>query len=281
MMTEEKRDLARHNTRLLNIFALCQSGIFILPVLLPYYRDRIGLGFRELMAGEAVFAAVIILMEIPTGWLADRWKRKYVLALAGAVGFCGYFLLSQAGGFFDTAVAQGTIGVAVSLVSGTMAALHYDSLLAAGIENEYRKQEGRRHGLGLMSVGLSSLAGGFLYSLHPELPMIGTLMAGAGMFVCAMLMREPERHHAASGRNPFSAMAETVKYALHGHREIAEIILASAALFGTTKMMMWAQQPYYTAIGLDEKWFGVLMSGGFLMGSAASHLGHLFDHKIR
>jgi MFS family permease len=281
MMTEEKRDLARHNTRLLNFFALCQGAIFILPVLLPYYSDRIGLGFRELMAGEAVFAAIIILMEIPTGWLADRWKRKYVLALAGAMGFCGYFLLSQAGSFFETVVAQGTIGVAVSLVSGTMAALHYDSLLAAGTEDEYRRQEGRRHGLGMMSVGLSSLAGGFLYSVHPELPIIGTLITGMGMFVCAMLMREPERHRAAGRRNPFAAMAETVKYALHGHREIAEIILASAALFGTTKMMMWAQQPYYTAIGLDEKWFGVLMAGGFLTGAMASHLGHLLDHRFR
>jgi fucose permease len=46
-------------------------------------------------------------------------------------------------------------------------------------------------------------------------------------------------------------------------------------------MMMWSQQPYYTAIGLDPAWFGVLMASGFFMGSLASNLGHLLDHRFR
>ncbi len=279
-MTYEKLHIARHNARLLNFFALCQGGIFILPVLLPYYRDQIGLGFWELMVGEAVFSAVVLLMEVPTGWLADHWKRKYVLALAGMVGFGGYLMLSQADSFAASVVAQGSIGIAISMVSGTMSALHYDSLLAAGVEGEYRKQEGRRHGLALMSIGISSLMGGFLYNIHPELPMIATLATGIGMMICAMLMIEPERHRIVQHQNPLVTMAQTFKYALHGHREIAEIILTSAALFSATKSMMWAQQSYYAGIGLDEAWFGVLMAAGFLAGATASHLGHFLDHRF-
>ena len=94
-------------------------------------------------------------------------------------------------------------------------------------------------------------------------------------------MIEPQRFKAVAQVNPLIAMAQTLKYALHGHKEIAEIIFISAILFSTTKMMMWGQQPYYMAIGLDERWFGVLMAAGFLSGSLASHLGHLLDRRCR
>lgn len=276
----QKRGLADHNARLLNLFALCHGAIFALPILLPYYQDKIGLGFKELMAGEALFAAIIICSEVPTGWLADHWKRKYCLALAGLSNIAGFFLLSQADTFVETLIAQGSLGLSISLVSGTLSALHYDSLLAEGRIDEYRKQEGRRHGLGLLSIGLSSMLGGFLYKIHPELPILCTMVSALGMITMALLMIEPERFQVAGHKNPFVAMAQTLKYALHGHKEIAEIIFISAALFSATKMMMWAQQPYYLSIGLDERWFGVLMAAGFLSGSLASHLGHFLDGRF-
>lgn len=275
------RAIADHNTRLLNIFALSHGAIFALPILLPYYTNQIGLGFKELMIGEALFAAMIIVCEVPTGWLADHWKRKYCLALAGCVGVSGFAMLMMADSFIWTVIAQGWLGVGVSLVSGTQAAIHYDSLLGENREDEYRKQEGRRHGLGLMSVAIASISGGFLYTINPELPLIATMISGICMAIAAMLMIEPERHQIVQHQNPFVTMAITMRYALHGHKDIAELIFISAALFSTTKMMMWSQQPYYTAIGLGPQWFGVLMACGFLLGSTASHLGHLLDQKFR
>lgn len=279
-MTTKNKSLADHNARLLNLFALCHGAIFVLPVLLPYYQDEIGLGFKELMAGEALFAAIIILSEVPTGWLADHWKRKFCLALAGLAGMSGFFLLLQAETFLQSMIAQGTLGIGISLVSGTLSALHYDSLLAEGRIDEYRKQEGRRHGLGMLSVGVSSLLGGFLYKVNPQLPLICSMGSGFFMAMIAMMMIEPPRFQVAKHKNPFVVMGQTLRYALHGHKEIAEIIFVSAALFSATKMMMWSQQAYYTSIHLDERWFGVLMAAGFLLGSAASHLGHLFDHRF-
>jgi MFS family permease len=280
-MTVKSKGLADHNARLLNLFALCHGAIFILPVLLPYYRDQVGLGFKELMAGEALFATMIILSEVPTGWLADHWKRKFCLALAGLTGMGGWGLLLLADSFLHTVIAQGILGVSISLVSGTLSALHYDSLLAEDRIEEYRKQEGRRHGLGMLSVGVSSLLGGFLYKINPELPLMCTVVAGFCMASIAMMMIEPPRFKVAGHKNPFVVMGQTLRYALHGHKEIAEIIFVSAALFSATKMMMWAQQAYYTSIHLDERWFGILMATGFLTGSLASHLGHLFDHRFK
>lgn len=272
---------ADRNAFLLTLFSICHGAIFMMPVLLPYYKEQIGLEFWHLMAGETLFAMVVIASEIPTGWLADHWKRKYCLALAGVINFAGWGFLAVSDGFVDTLVAQAILGLGISMVSGTQSALHYDSLLAEGRNDEYRRQEGRRHGMALLSIGLASLSGGFLYMLHADLPiMLTMLVSGLCMFVIAMLMVEPERHRAATGINPLRAMAETLRYALHGHREIAAIVLTSAVLFSTSKMMLWAQMPYYAAVGFSPAWLGVLMACGFLMGSLAGHLGHLLDDKL-
>ena len=82
--------IAGHNAQLLNLFAFRHGTIFARAGMLPFCRERIGLELWPLMAGEALFAAVIIVAEIPAGWLADHWKRKYCLAPAGVTGFTGF-----------------------------------------------------------------------------------------------------------------------------------------------------------------------------------------------
>jgi MFS family permease len=58
------------------------------------------------------------------------------------------------------------------------------------------------------------------------------------------------------------------------------IILFAAVMFSATKLIMWSQQPYFMAIGLDESLFGVLMAVGFLLAGSSSHLAHKLDGKV-
>ena len=268
------------NLRLLQVYTICANAIFVLPVLVPYYRDEIGIGFREFMIGEAVFSAVMILMEVPTGWLSDIWGRKKTLVASAAAQIFGWALLLHADSFLEAAVAQGALGIAVSLFSGTNSAMLYDSLLEAGREDEYRRREGGRMGLGLYAVGIASLLGGFMYQIHHMLPLAATILFVAFGFVATLMMTEPSRHREAVHKNPFADMAATFRYALHGHAEVGGIILLSAVLFATTKMLMWSQQPYYIMLGLPEGWFGVLTAAGLFLGGTASTFGHHIDGRF-
>jgi len=90
---------AYKNIRLLQVYTICANAIFLLPVLIPYYRDVLGLGFREFMIGEAVFSAVMIAMEVPTGWLSDVWGRKKTLIASVIMGLAGWLILWHADGF--------------------------------------------------------------------------------------------------------------------------------------------------------------------------------------
>jgi MFS family permease len=282
-MHADRQNRALHadqNVRLLQMHAVCINMCFIIPIIIPYYRDRMGLGFDDFLLGEAAFAATLVLLEVPSGWLSDVWKRRHVLLLGTLFEMLGYGLLLFADGLWMAVAAQCVSGVGISLISGTNSALLYDSLLSEGREAEYRRHEGRRMGIGLYSVAAASLAGGLLYAVDARLPVLLSLVTlGAGA-VCAAMLHEPERHRRAATRHPLADMLETARYALSGHVELGLVIVFAALMFSATKVVMWSQQPYYMAMGLGEHVYGLLMAAGFVLGGASSHFAHLLDGRV-
>jgi MFS family permease len=266
----------KQNIRLLEIQSILTSAIFVIPVIVPYYRDVIGITFRDFLIGEAAFAFVVLVLEVPSGWLSDIWKRKYVIALGTIFDLLGFTILLFAENLFMAILAQSIIGVAISLFSGTNTAILYDSLIESGEEKSFGALEGRRNGFGLYAIGIASVIGGFIYAIHPQLPVYATILAQLLCLCSALLMVEPERHKSAVQGHPVADIASTMRYALHGHIEVAFILLFSAALFTGTKLNMWMQQPYYMELGVEEFWFGWLMAAGYLTGGGASH----FSHKL-
>lgn len=270
----------QRNLRLIDAYTIGMNMMFVLPVIMPYYRDQIGIGFREFLIGEAAFAATVVLLDVPSGWISDMWQRKHVQALGALFAMVGYTCLLIAGSFSMTVLAQMLIGVGVSLCSGTNTAILYDSLLSDGREKEYRKREGRRVAFGFYTAAISGIIGGLAYPLHHQLPLILMLMTMLASLVATCMLDEPARHKRTPDRHPVMDIIATVRYALHGHAEVAFIILFSAALFCSTKLIMWSQQPYYMALKVPEAWYGVLMAVGFMLGGMSSHLGHLLDGRI-
>lgn len=270
----------QRNLRLIDAYTLCMNSLFVLPVILPYYRDEIGIGFREFLIGEAFFAATIILLDVPTGWISDMWKRKNTQALGFFFLFLGYATLFVAASFFWAVVAQVLVGVGIGLCNGTNTSILYESLLSVGREGEYRRREGRRQAMCLYTTGITSVIGGFLYSINHHLPLGLMLITLVGAFTATCMLDEPERHRRRPERHPIMDILATIKYALHGHKEIGFTIMFAASLFCSTKLLMWTQQPYYMEMKVPESWYGIFMAVGFMIGGLSSHLGHKLDGRV-
>src|SRR3954463_8637467 len=99
----------QRNLRLIDAYTLGTNGLFMISTLLPYYRDHIGIGFREFLLGESAFAATIILLDVPTGWLSDVWQRKHTQALGLIIEIIGFSSLLLAKSFFMAVVSQALI----------------------------------------------------------------------------------------------------------------------------------------------------------------------------
>lgn len=265
------------NVTLIPFYSLCMNTLFVLPVLIPYY-NAIGLTFHEFLIGEAAFSFMVLAMDVPTGWISDRVSRRLSLTLGGIFNAIGYSVLLFADSLLDTVLAQSIIGIGVAFNSGSVSALLYDSLLETGEHTNFRKIEGRRFAITLYATAGSSLLGGWMFKFDHHLPLImDVIVCLAGAFITLFLW-EPAHHKPTQKKHPFKDVWETTRYALRGHPEISGIILVSTVVFCATKLMMWAQQPYYKGQGLGEEWLGVIMAAGFLAGGMASHLSHKIDH---
>lgn len=267
------------NLKLMTAYTASTNAIFIVAVVVPFYAQAMGLSFQDFLIAEACFAATVVVMEVPMGWLSDQWKRKNTLALGSFIEVLGFACLFG-DSLFWAVLGQSIIGVGLSFISGTNVAMIYDSLLSVGRESEYRRNEGRRSAVAFYSVALASIASGFLFKADMHLPLAMTMVFSSASVVFALMMDEPERHRVRPEKHPLADMAATAHYALRGNAEVGLIILFAAVLFCSTKLIMWSQQPYYTAVGLDEGLFGVLMAGGFLLAGVSSHLAHKLDGRI-
>ncbi len=271
----------RRNLKLLNIFTIFLNSVFLLPICIPFYRDELGLSFHDFLIGESVFAVFVILWDVPAGYLADRWGRKNTLVLGAFIMVVAYTSLALATGFWSAMFAEALIGVGIATVSGANSALLYDTLLSQGREGEYRKREGFRFALQLYSCSLACIAGGYLYAIDHHLPLIIEIILIICGAIVALGFVEPPRHKHITGHHPLKDIRDTLIYVLHGHREIAGIVLLMVIVFSTTKICMWGIQAYADALHISEIYNGWIISAVMLCGAVSGHFGHKILPSLR
>ncbi len=156
------------------------------------------LGFTPALvaAMAAAYAAVVPLLEIPAGVLADRWSRRGVLILAQAAA-----LLSVTVGALSHTVAAYIVsamilGVFFALQSGTVDSIVYDTLVeesgtAEGFETVY----GRIQAWGSFALTGSAVAGGLIAASTSARTayLVSTPFTLAAILLLARL-REPTLH---------------------------------------------------------------------------------------
>src|SRR5918997_7222738 len=112
-------------------WALLADVVPLYPLYALLFPAR-GLSVAQISALFAIWSAVGLLAEVPSGALAARSSRRSCLVAAGilqATAYVGWLLLP---GFAGFALGFALWGFGGSLVSGAKEALLYDGLDAAG-----------------------------------------------------------------------------------------------------------------------------------------------------
>jgi MFS family permease len=123
------------------------SFLFMLQLFIPiwviYLIDVRGLTLGQVTAMEGPFWLATLLMEVPTGVIADRYGRTVSLRAGAIVNAAGMFAFAFSDNFGILFGSYMLLALAITLFSGADAALFYDSLKAAGREHDYQKLWGR------------------------------------------------------------------------------------------------------------------------------------------
>lgn len=276
---ETPQHLAR-NIILLKLFDFFRGMSFYLPILVIYFEHHKDVSLTEFFITEVCFALTLVFFEVPSGYLSDVWKRKNVMLLGALVGTVSYLILFLGYGFYQMVFAQVLMAIALSLVSGTNSSLMYDTLLDLKAEKEYKMHAGQMNAYNFAGTGVATIAGGWLYNMYPDMPVLITVFfvfLGVG---CAALMVEPHRVKVEKKHAILQDIAITVKYCLHGHKEIFAIILVTCFVLAMTKIGFLLHQPLWVAEGVDPAFMGILMAAMQVVNFLLSYYAHQIEDKI-
>lgn len=249
------------------------SFMLVMPVIVLFFQEN-GLSIAEVFILQSLFSISVIVLEIPTGYLSDRFGRRNSIIIGCLLEAAGYTLYAASYGFWGFLASEMLIGFGASFISGADSALLYDSLEELGRSGEYKKVEGRNTSFGMVSESAASVLGGFLAVISLRFPMYFEAAVLWLAVPISLALVEPGRQKLEPRGSPFRDMLRLTRYALHEHAEIKWLTLYSSAVGASTLTMVWLIQPYLKTAGLALEHFGIAWAALMLIGAFCSWHAH-------
>ncbi|MEZ6255726.1 MAG: MFS transporter [Patescibacteria group bacterium] len=208
---------------------LLHSLMFTIPVWIVFYQSRISVW--EISFLVTLQYAVQMILELPSGALADMIGRKSTAILAFVIGAVGFLAFPWAVNLLHFSLIIILVGASDAFRSGSEEALLYDSFKQANNETGYSKTY--NDGNLIYQVGLitGTALGGYLYSYNNVIPFVayGIMLLFAS--ILSLFYIEPK--------------LDTEKFSLSGYkRQITEGVKEAFKSRYTTYLSL-----YYIAVG--------------------------------
>ena len=263
----------QRNIPLLYAFSFLQMTLFPMAVITLFWQERIGLSLSQILLLQGIFAAAMVVMEYPSGYLSDRIGYRSALTIASLLGLVGWGCYTVADSFRDVLIAEVLLGISTSFISGTDSAMLFESLKADNREGGYARCEGRSTFFGQTGEAAGALFAGLLYAHWPLSPFV--LQVGVWLLALAATrgLAEPQREplHRASHLN---AALSSLRYVFVENRRLRVTILLSVALGLSSFYPVWLIQPYMRDNGVTLASFGPIWAGANLIVALCAVLSH-------
>jgi MFS family permease len=262
----------------LYLIKIAKWFMLYMPIVVPFYESN-GLSMKDIMVLQAVYSIAIVILEIPSGYLADVIGRKKTLIIGAVFGTLGFTTYSLSFGFTGFLIAEIILGIGQSCVSGADSAMLYDSLLEKGEEKKYTRFEGRITSLGNVAEAVAGILGGLLAGITLRVPYIAQAFVAFVALPAALTLTEPARMVPLIGVG-FMDIVRISRFALFGDRVLRRNILYSAVTGTATLTMAWFAQPFFEFSGIGIAWFGILWTTLNLTVAITSYTAHRLEENL-
>ena len=284
------------NIPLFIAFRVFFNARFYYPVLGVLFLD-LGLSLEQYATLNVIWAATILLVEIPSGALADVIGRRWMVSLAGLlmVAEMALFAFAPIGPWLFPLLILNRIisGTAEACASGADEALAYDSLPKEGRDERWRRVLVTLMRWSSGAFFIVMITGALAFDRHfveavaglcgwhigagitIRWPVYLTLATSVPAFLCALAMREPPTNQQPRTQHPVREALENI---LGGARFVfssprVRWLMLCAVLFDSlVRLFLTFASNYYRLIGLPEFVNGFLGSLYALLGFLAAVL---------
>ncbi|MGD2245520.1 MAG: MFS transporter [Candidatus Aminicenantes bacterium] len=264
----------RSNLWKIYLYRFLNEFWLVLPILIPYYEAN-RLNSTQIFTIQAAYALSILLLEIPSGYLADVIGRKKTLILGACFLPVGIGVYVFTHSFVTFILAEFIIAIGNSMRSGCDSALIYDTLIQLKQESKYKKFEGRSFYYTRVGTALSSILGGVTALISLRVPFYINMGVCLFMIPFALLLIEPKREKIKAS-SPFKDILKISRISF-SHKQLRLLMFLIALIMSTGIIGVWAYFLYYESIGISIGFFGVLMAGFQLSSAVGSRQAHAIE----
>lgn len=304
------------NIRLFLTFRVFFNARFYYPVFMLLFVDY-GLTPSQFFYLNIVWAASWVLLEIPSGAMADLVGRRNLLVVTGILMIVEMAVLAFAPTGNPTlllvlfTINRVLSGFGEAAASGADEALAYDTLAAEGIEDQWSRVLEWAMRLSSIAFPIALLVGGVVYDAEQMNRILGWIGLEANLttaetmrfpiYLClgtavitllaALGLREPKAHveqaeEATSAPDPHhpvrSAFAVTLNAGLWILRSpLALVVIAGGLMFDSViRTFVTSTSVYYEVIGFTPAQFGIIGALTGALGIFTSRLArNMAEHR--
>ncbi|GAB7086811.1 MFS transporter [Marinifilum fragile] len=227
-----------------------------MPIIVLFYQEN-GLSMQDVLTLKGIYSVAVVVLEIPSGYLADVWGRKKSLILGAILGCLGFVVYSFSYGFTGFLAAELILGIGSSFISGSDSAMLYDSLLKMNREKEYLKQESRVMSVGNFAEAIAGIAGGSLALISLRTPFVLQSFIAFIAIPAAFLLLDPNQDSQKS-KAGFKHILNIVKFSLWDSAKLRWNIVLSSVIGCATLTLAWFIQPYLKDLDMEVSTIGVI-----------------------
>lgn len=254
---------------------------FVLPVWVLVMIDS-GLSLQEIAIITAISGIVSVILEVPSGSIADTIGHKNALIIA--MFFQGTSMLFFLGGSFwwIAAASWGYFGLG-TLMTGTHQALFYERLQELGRTKEYQRLMGRARSFSSGFSMVSVLFAGLMYVWSPALTFFtGAILFWAGGVLISTFGEVKEKKSVSKDEAQLSLFSHfgAAWKNVQSQPKLLMLIVTNSLILGATYASAEFQQVIFTNIGLAISLFGVMYGLKRFFSMIISPLLHLVSERM-
>ena len=220
------------------------------PIWVIYLQKQRGLSLTQITLLDTPFFVLMVLAEVPTGAIADRFGRRWSLVLGSSLFAVAVFIFAIADSYPVILLSYGAWGLGLTFQNGADVALLYDSLKAVGRDEEFQKINSRLTALRSLAVLLAILIGApIAEATSYAFPIM--LSAGIALLAVpvALSMHEGRSGHRESHEQYLQTLISGLRDVWR-QSALRYIILYSGIIMTATFTPLVFQQPFLSDHGV-------------------------------
>ncbi len=251
--------------------------IFFLPVVALYFEQEL-FTLQNVALIYAVRSVLTVLLEVPTGAIADLFGRVGTIRIAFAIFLLGLGFLYVGGSLGMFLTYSFFWALASALESGTDVSFIYDSLAEEGREREFKKFNGLYRVMWMVGAAIGSVAGGYMALVSLRFPILLTFIPVAISLLFTFGLREP-KYEKEDHRNIAKQMKDSSRI-LFDSRNLILIAVIGFALVGFSETTHMMRAIFYNFKGVPLVYFGYMAAVTFTLASLGFYFSHWVSEKM-